>query len=145
MPSAGLITTRDAGRIGASVRHYERRIRSNVGPPLPPRPRGGSKARLLYIDSNRTRGEIYKVYPVRITSTEFQTASGSMALADIGTIEDQPEASFYNAQQGFGATTHVLTASPQRSRLVWGFIMGRDTTNNCPLYANNHRDTQAGC
>lgn len=82
---------------------------------------GSGDLRLLYIDSARTAGEVYKAYIVNLASDVFSTTSGSFSLAGIGNITDATEVTALNAQEGDGSATHYLTDAPQRLRLVLGY------------------------
>lgn len=81
----------------------------------------GSKIKLLYIDSIRTMKEAYKAYIVNLTTTTVNVGSGAFSLSAIGNITDATEVTAFNSQQGDSPTTHLITESPQKLRLVLGY------------------------
>lgn len=122
-------------------------VKTQLPPPPPPSAgAGGASVFLTYIDSERTMGECYKLWIPNITATAIDTSSGTMSLATFGNIVNATEATLWNTARGFGATTHVITVSPQRVRLVVALKMPFiDSAHNCPFFFGQVVDSQSGC
>lgn len=81
-----------------------------------------SSVSVLRIDSNRGKGECYKAYIWTPIAGPLSVASGTFAYTDLGTQGEEVTA--INTQQGDGATTHSITASPVTTKLVLGLDTG---------------------